>query len=242
MAHHTLTFDDEIVFDEPPQSDARPDGDSEDDGSLECILMSMCHDDVYQQKRRVKNRECAQQSREADREYIHLLLAELNDILTTFEMYVTYTELLKLHGACAAEGTHCSNQCYLTRKAKITHVRNNGIDKSPEKTLASSMKERNRLHAQNSRRRRDRFLLDVIKERDVSLSTLADVSVHTAALETSCVVLNDFNDSGDAFMELTEMRQALLHRTHTHTENQRRLKSRLAYRVSYRVHFKQNTH
>ena len=249
MAHHTLTFDDELVFGNPPQSDDGQDGDSDENSSLECILMSMYDDDdetnisvVYQQKRRVSNRESAQQSREADREYKQLMLAELNDILITFEMYVTYTELLKLHGACAAEGAHCFKQCYSTRKANIAQVHNNEIAKSPETPSTSSMKERNRLHARNSRRRKNRFLLDVIKERDVSLSTLAGVSVQAAALETSCAVLNDFNDNGDAFMELTEMRQELLHRTHTHTENHRRLKSRLAYRVTYRVNFKQNTH
>ena len=246
MAHHTLTFDEYIIFDETPQSDARQDGDCQEHSSLECILLSMRHVDNadkctnYQHMRRTKNRECAQLSREADREYIHLLLAELNDILKTFEMYVAYTDLLKLHGACAIEITYCFKQCYLTRQNKIAQVQNHEIGKSLETLL--STKERNRLHAQNSRRKKNRFLLEVIKERDVSLSTLAGVSVDAATLETSCAVLNDFNDNGDAFMELTEMRQGLLRRTHTHTENHQRLKSRLAYRVAYRVNFKQNTH
>jgi hypothetical protein len=245
MAEYTLTFDDELLFDEPPPSDAGDEGDSQEHSSIECILLSMCGVDYelnrrasYQQKRRLQNRACAKQSREADRQYIPLVLADINDILKTVEMYVTYVELLKLHGACAELHGDCSEQCYVTCKSNVAQVQKNEILKSLEPSLGNSTKERNREHAKQSRHRKNQFLLDILKERDVSRSTLADVSAHAATLEVSCAVLNDFNDSGDTFMQLTEIRQGLFHRTRTHTENYERLKSRLAYRAVHRLNFK----
>jgi len=238
MDEYTLTFDDELLFDEPPPSDAGDEGDSQEHSSIECILLSMCGVDYelnkrtsYQQKRRLQNRACAKQSREADMQFIPLVLADINDVLKTIEMYVAYVELLKLHGACA-------EQFCLTRKSKIANVQNTEILKSLEPSLGSSTKERNREHAKQSRHRKNQFLLDILKERDVSRSALADVSAHAATLEVSCVVLNDFNDSGDTFMQLTEIRQGLFHRTRTHTENYERLKSRIAYRAVHRLNFK----
>lgn len=233
MAEYTLTFDDEILFDEPPPSDAGEEGDSQDHSHIECILLSMWDADdeknthiSYQQKRRVQNRECAKRSREADRQYIQLLLAELTDILKTVEMYVAYMGLLKLHGACATDA-----QCDLKCNPSIAQVSNNEILTSAEPCFGISMKERNRVHAKRSRHKKSQFLVDILKERDVSLSTLADVSAHAVTLEMSCAVLNDFNDIGDAFMQLTEMRQGLIRRKHKHTENYELLKSQLEYRV-----------
>jgi len=258
-----LTFDDEMLFDEPALSDAGEDEDSQEHSSIERILLSMSgvNDEInrrtsYQQKRRLMNRACAQKSREADREYTELILAEVKEIFKTFEMYVTYAQLLELHGACAqsptehrTDGSDCFDHSRLTRKSNISFVQNE-CEKSECEKLSSwsdtlsedSMKARNRLHARTSRYRKNKFMLDIIQERDVSLSTLADVSVHTATLELSCAVLNDFNDNGDAFIKLTEMRQGLFHRTRTHKQNHERLKSRLVYRAAYRVHFKQSTH
>lgn len=262
-----LTFDEEMLFDEPALSDACEDGDSQEHSSIECILLSMSGVDdernrcaSYQQKRRLKNRDCAQQSREADRQYTELLLAEVTEIFKTFEMYVTYAQLLKLHGACAQVPTeHRSDvsdgfdHSRLKRKSNISFVPNECEKIECEKRECEKIswldamsgdqaKQRNRMHARTSRYRKNKFMLDILQERDVSLSTLADVSVHTATLELSCAVLNDFNDNGDAFIKLTQMRQGLFHRTRTHKQNHERLKSRLVYRAAYRVHFKQSTH
>jgi len=255
-----LTFDEEMLFDEPALSDAGEDEYSQEHSSIECILLSMSGVDdernrcaSYQQQRRLKNRACAQQSREADRQYTELMLAEIKEIFKTFEMHVTYAQLLKLHGACAKVPTEhrtdtsdSFEQCRLTRKTSISKVLQSECSVSSSSwsdTLSGdSTKERNRMHARTSRHRKNKFMKDIIQERDVNLSTLADVSVYTATLELSCAVLNDFNDNGDAFMKLTEMRQGLFHRTRTHKQNHERLKSRLAFRAAYRVHFKLSTH
>lgn len=252
MARCNLTYDDELDLDEPSPSHAEEEGTTREHTFLECILLSMCDvdeskkDTKCQDKRRTKNRACAQESRAADRQYTHLLAIELEDILKTFEMCATYIDLLKLHGACCApEVTYCFEKCSSARRTSVAEVLSRESATSPEGLVANSTKariERNRIHAQTSRYRKNQFILDLIKERDVCLSTLTGVSAHTDILEMSCAVLNDFNDSGDAFMKLTQMRQGLLQRTRMHNENYARLESKIAYRVAYRIDFRDIMH
>jgi len=252
MARCNLTYDDELHLDEPSPSHSEEEGTTREHTFLESILLSMCDVDEsnkkpkYEDKRRTKNRACAQESRAADRQYTHLLVIELEDVLKTFEMYATYIDLLKLHGACSApDVTYCFEKCSSARRTNVAEVLSRESTTSPENLAANSTKariERNRIHAQASRNRKNRFILDLTKERDVCLSTLTGVSAHTDILEMSCAVLSDFNDSGDAFMKLTQMRQGLLQRTRMHNENYVRLKSKAVYRVAFRIDFRDIMH
>jgi hypothetical protein len=95
-------------------------------------------------------------------------------------------------------------------------------------------KERNRIHAEKSRYKKRKFLQDVMDERDACLITLNEVTKYTTTLEGSCSLLNDFNESGDAFMQLVQVRQRLFQRACTHTQQRETLKSILSFRMAHR--------
>jgi hypothetical protein len=214
------------------------------DVDVEEILLSMRNfDDTatkpedMKEKYRVKNRESAQRARDADRMFAELLLAELQNITETFETYATYIGQLKCH----VEAAECSRglelQCVM-HKTNIQQLQKHEVCHSPPKLVGITTKERNRIHAEKSRCKKNKFLQDITDERDACLVTLNKVIEYTTGLESSCSLLNDFNDTGDAFMQLIQIRQKLFQRTCTHTQQLKTLKSRVSFRVVYRSNFR----
>jgi hypothetical protein len=98
-------------------------------------------------------------------------------------------------------------------------------------------KERNRIHARSSRQRKQQFVQDLTKQRDESWSTIQDVMRYTTALESTCSVLHDFDETGYILLQLTETRQSLLMRTAAHQRKYDELQSRLSYRAMCREKF-----
>ena len=214
------------------------------DVDVEKILLSMCDfDDTAttpanrKEKCQAKNRACAQRARDADRKFAELLLAELENITETFETYATYIGHLKCH----VEAAECSRDVELRcamHKTNIQKLQKHEVCHSPPKLIGISTKERNRIHAEKSRYKKMKFLQDITDERDACLITLSRVIEYTTGLESSCSLLNDFNDTGDAFMQLIQIRQKLFQRTCTHTQQHKTLKSRVSFRVVYRSNFR----
>lgn len=211
---------------------------------VEQILLSMCDfDDTetkpqnMKDKHRVKNRESAQRARDADRMFVELLLGELQNITETFETYSLYIEQLKCHVETAECNSGLERQCVM-HKTKIQQLQTREVSNSPRKLVGITTKERNRIHAEKSRYKKNKFLQDVTDERDACLFTLKQVIEYTTGLENSCSLLNDFNDTGDAFMQLIQIRQNLFQRTCTHTQQRKTLKSRASFRVAYRSNFR----
>lgn len=212
---------------------------------VENILLSMCNIDAdkptksanTKQNTQARNRMFAQEARDADRMFLELLLVELNDIIDTFESYVTYIGQVKCH----APGAECSRalelRC-LAHKENIQRLQTPEVCTSMKTLFGKTNKERNRIHAGKSRCKKRQLLQDVIHERDASLITLKEVMQYTTTLESSCSLLNDFDETGDAFMQLTQARQRLFQLTCTHTQQQKTLKSRLSFRGLYRLNFR----
>lgn len=220
------------------------------DGATENIMLSMWDAKTLsvEDAARARNRACARRSREADRAYIELLLAELNSIAETFEMYATYIGQLQQHGACAADCMHGLGLC-LAHTSNIARVQKSeecvdvpSLVETPAMELPTLVgtptKERNRIHAQKSRWKKSCFVRDMIEERDASLSTVADLLQYTRTLEGSCSLLNDFSEHVTVFLTLTQVRQRLLQRATTHDQQCEHLKSPLIYREKRRVNFR----
>lgn len=190
---------------------------------------------------RAKNRACAQRSRASDREYTNLMLAELNSLAETLQMFATYIDELQLHGACAAGCMHGLELCS-TQQFSIALIQKSETGSSAKALSGISTKERNRIHAQTSRCRKSHFLRDIVIERDASLSTVQELVQYTSTLESSCSLLSDFSlcDCGTmaAFLSCADIRQRLLQRMCTHTQECEHLKSPSAYRVMHRINFR----
>jgi len=215
------------------------------DIDVEKILLSMCKDDADTEtaspckkaKIQASNRACAKQSRDADRMLVELLLVELNRITETFENYASYIGQLKCHAQVAECSRDLDLRC-LTHKTKILHLQKPDDSRSMPTLLGKTTKERNRIHAENSRRKKNNYLQDLLIERDASMKTLNEVIKYTTNLESSCTVLIDFYEISQTFMELMQVQQRLFERTCTHTRQQETLKSRLAFREVFRTNFR----
>lgn len=211
----------------------------EGDGGTENIMLSMWDAKTLNQRdsMRARNRACARRSREADRTYIELLLAELSSLAETFAIYATYIAQLQQLGACAADCTHSLGLC-LTHTTNIARVQKGEACVATPTLVGTPAKERNRIHAQKSRFRKSCFVRDMLEERDASLSTVADLLQYTRTLEGSCSLLNDFSEHVTVVVTLTQVRQRLLQRASTHAQQCEKLKSPLIYREMHRVNFR----
>ena len=218
------------------------------DKCTESILLSMFDADDKSPARkdvlRARNKACAQRARDADKLFIQLLQTELKEILETFELYATYTAHLRMHVSCDKEECmRMFEQRHKTHKANIALLLVNSSDRqqhnpdcSTETLAAQSLRERNRKHAQKSRRKKSQYMNDLTKERDECFVTLEQIVKYTSALESSCSFLNDFNEYVSA--NLMEIRQKLFDRTCAHQDKYPQLESYLVFRVKHRVNFK----
>ena len=219
------------------------------DKCTESILLSMFDADVSTPARkdvlRARNKACAQRARDADKLFIQLLQAELKEILATFDLYATYTANLRMHVSCdKEEGMHMFEQRHMTHKANIALLLANessdpqqrNLEVSTETLPTESIRERNRKHAQKSRRKKSQYMNDLTKERDETFVTLEQIVKYTTALESSCSFLNDFNEYVSS--NLMEIRQKLFDRTCAHQDKYPQLESYLTFRVKHRVNFK----
>jgi hypothetical protein len=187
--------------------------------------------------RKTKNRLSAQQSRVADKEYVNLMLAELESLTKTFEMYTAYITQLKVHAADAVDSMARLEQMHEQNKSKIAMLQQSDTVSAVPTLMGMPTKERNRIHAQKSRQRKQQYVQDLIQQRDESWSTMQEVMQYTTALEGACSVLHDFDDTGFVLLQLTETRQTLLMRTGSHKRKYEELKTRMAYRLRQREKF-----
>ena len=215
------------------------------DDHVQSMLLSMWDADALEPRidepiakpdRRTKNRLSAQQARIADKEYVNVMLAELERLTETFEMYADYITQLEVHAADAGDCMVRLGQMHAQNKSKIAVLQESSRPDVPT-LMGMPTKERNRIHARTSRQRKHQFVQDLIKQRDESWSTVQEVMQHTTALESACSVLYDFDDSGCVFLELTETRQTLLMRTGAHKTKCEELQSRSTYRAMQREKF-----
>lgn len=184
--------------------------------------------------RRTRNRVLAQQARSADKEYVKFMLTELHTFTETFEMYADYITELKVDATGAVSGTLSVEQICVQNRSKVKILQDSDKFNAAEPRPEIPRKQRNRIHAQNSRKRKQDFMQDLTKQRDESWSTMQDVMQYTTALESDCSVLNDFDDTGAMLLQLTETRQRLLMRTSAHKQKYEELQCRLSYRAMLR--------
>jgi hypothetical protein len=187
--------------------------------------------------RKTKNRLSAQQSRATDKQYINLMLTELQSLTETFNMYTAYIKELKVHTADEVDSMERLEQTHAQNKSKIAMLQQSETCTSPPTLMGMPTKERNRIHARKSRQRKHQFLRDLMQQRDESWRTMQDVMEHTTALEGACSVLHDFDDTGYVLMQLTETRQRLLMRAAAHERKYDELKCRSTYRLKQREKF-----
>jgi hypothetical protein len=187
--------------------------------------------------RKSQNRLSAQRARSAEKEYVKLLLVELENLTETFELYKAYIAQLKVHAADAVDSMVRLEQMHEQNKLKITMLQQSDTVSSPPTLMGMPTKERNRIHARTSRQRKQRFVEDLIRQRDESWSTLQDVTEYTTVLEGACSVLHDFDDTGYILLQLTETRQRLLMRVGAHKQKYEDLKSRSSHRAMHREKF-----
>lgn len=210
--------------------------------STESILLSIFDADDVTKKDivRARNRASAKQARDADKLFIQLMLEELKEILETFDLYATYTAHLRMHVSHDAEGMHAFERRHMAHKANVARFLDNDCSEEPPACdlhhATGTIKERNRLHAQKSRRKRSHYIQNLVKERDESFLTLEKIVRYTTALESSCSFLNDLNEYVSA--DMMEMRQKLFDRTCAHQDKFPQLQSHSTFRTTYRVNFK----
>lgn len=213
------------------------------DDVLQSMLLSLWDDDALEVRKdcrcapadkRTKNRWLAQQARNADKEYLTLMLKELESFTETFEIYSDYTQELKLHATGAVTSTVSLEQICAESRINVAKLQEGDKCTAAEPMTEIPRRQRNRIHAQNSRKRKLDLLEDLIRQRDESWATFQDVMQHTTALESACSVINDFDDHGDTLLELTAARQRLLMRTSAHKQKCEELKCLLSYRAIYR--------
>jgi hypothetical protein len=213
------------------------------DKSTESILLCMFDaDDIIAAQKdtsKARNRRSAQQARDADKLFMQLLQAELQQIIGTFELYATYTRTLTMHVAFDKEGMHLFAKRHATHKQNVALLEASS-DVSPTDVKveppAESRQARNRQTAQKSRQKRARYIRDLTKERDEIFVTLEEIVKYTTALESSCSFLDVLNEYVSA--PLMEIRQKLFDRTCAHQDKYRELKSHLTYRGTFRANFK----
>lgn len=185
--------------------------------------------------RKTKNRLSAQAARAADKKYVSLMFTELEDLTKTFEAYTAYIKQLEVHATKAVESMTSRESLekkHAQDKVKIMEIVQQAQPTSGADTLFGvPTKVRNRIHAQSSRKRKYKFMQDLINQRDESWSTIKDVKEYTTALEGVCSVLHDFDDTGFILLQLTETRHGLLMRTSTHTQKYEELQSHLTFRA-----------
>jgi len=212
------------------------------DDLVQSMLMSMWDDapeagtdePIAKTDRRTKNRVYAQLSRAADKEYVKLMLAELESLTETFEMHAAYITQLKVHAADAGDSMLRLGQTHAQNKIKIAILREIDTVSAVPTLMGMPTKDRNRIHARTSRQRKRQLVQDLIKQRDESWGTVQEVTQHTTALESACSVLYDFEDAGCVSLQLAETRQTLLMRTGAHKKKYDELECRLSYRVRMR--------
>ena len=173
------------------------------------------HSDARVCKSRVRNKLCAQQSREADRVYIDRMLVELAELSDTIQMYGAYIAQLKQHGACAEQSTDF-DQIFVTIQKKQDVILQTDTQNSIPKLLGMSTKERNRIHAQKSRKKKEMYVESLVKQRDDLWSTIREVKQHTTALEACSAVLNHFDETSNCLLGLTQARDVLFKRSCSH--------------------------
>jgi hypothetical protein len=181
--------------------------------------------------RKTKNRLSAQRAREADKQYVKLLLAELDMLTESFELHASYITQLKLHATKAVDSMAVLEDAHARNKVKIAMLQPSDVVNALPTLVGVPTKDRNRMHARTSRQRKRDYMHEVMKQRDESWSTLQGVMRYTTALESTCSVLHDFDDTGCILMQLTETRQRLLMRTGAHKQKCEELQSRLSYRA-----------
>ena len=183
--------------------------------------------------RKTKNRLSAQRARSADKEYVKLMLAELDILTETFELYVGYITQLKVHATKAVDSMAVLEDAHAQNKVQIAMLQPIDVANALPTLVGVPSRDRNRIHAQKSRARKQEYMQELIKQRDDSWSTLQGVMQYTAALESTCSVLHDFDDTGCILLQLTETRQRLLMRTGAHKRKYEELQSHLTYRAIY---------
>ena len=213
------------------------------DDLLQSLLLSLWDADVPEARidrrstpadKRSRNRVLAQQARSADKEYVDLMLKELHRFTETFEMYADYIAELKVDATAAVSSMLSLEEICAQNRTKIKILEESDKGSAAEPMPEIPRKLRNRIHAQNSRKRKHDFVEDLIKQRDESWTTMQEVMQYTTALESACSVLNDFDDTGTILLQLTETRQRLLMRTSAHKQKCEELQSRLSYRAMLR--------
>jgi hypothetical protein len=208
--------------------------------SVEGVLLSMFYSDDsmnFKERRRDRNRKCAQEARAADRLYTELMFVELGELVETLGVYCTYIAALERRSICGRAGNF--EQRSSTHKTNLALLQASESDNCTAATFsATSIKERNRIHARKSRQKKSQFWQKIDKERDASLLTLKDAVEYTTALESACSFLHDFNDPVCDFAKLMEIRQRLFDRTCAHHDKCKEMSSRLAFRATYRDNFK----
>jgi hypothetical protein len=219
------------------------------DDLVHSMLMSMWDADALEPRidapsapvdRKTKNRLSAKVSRMADKEYVNLMLAELESLTETFDVYAAYITQLKVHATDEVDSMVSLEQIHAQNKLKIATLRESEASdaaNSAPTLMGMPRKERNRIHAQKSRQKKHEFVEDLIKQRDDSWTTMQDVMEYTTAVEGACSVLHDFDDTGCILLQLTETRQRLLMRTNAHEQKHQELKSRMTYRIMHREKF-----
>ena len=187
--------------------------------------------------KKTKNRLSAQQARREDKQYVKLMLAELESLTGTFEMYATYITQLKVHSADAVDSMLRLEQAHARNKSRIALLKSSDKVNSAPTLMGMPTKDRNRIHARTSRQRKHQFVQDLVMQRDDSWTTVQDVMQYTTALEGACSVLHDFDDTGFVLLQLTETRQSLLMRTAAHEQKHENLRSCSSYRKMCREKF-----
>jgi hypothetical protein len=190
-------------------------------------------DVITKTDRRTKNRLSAQQARSGDKQYVQLLLTELESLTETFEMYTAYITQLKVHAVDAVDSMQRLEEMHEQNKIKIAMLQHSDKSHAAPTLMGMPTKDRNRIHARTSRQRKHQFVQDLIKQRDESWCTMQDVMQYTTALEGAC----SFDDTGYILLQLTETRQSLLMRTGAHKQKFDDLRSRVSFRLKQREKF-----
>ena len=215
------------------------------DGCVQNLLLSMWDTDshephtekpVAKADRRTQNRLSARESRAADKEFVHLIVTELEALTETFEKYAAYIRQLKVHASNEVDSIVCLEKMHAQNQVNIAKLQESPVPDAPT-LMGMSTKERNRIHARKSRQRKQQLVDDLIKQRDASWSTMQEVMQYTTALEGRCSVMHDFDDTGFILIKLTETRQMLLMRTAAHKQKCEELQCISSYRKMRREKF-----
>ena len=128
--------------------------------------------------RKTQNRLSAQRARLADKEYVKVMLTELEILTETFELYASYITKLKMHATDAVDSMASLEQVHAQNKVNIATLQereeSDAVNSAPT-LMGMPRKERNRIHAQKSRQKKLDFVKDLIKQRDDSWSSLQGV-------------------------------------------------------------------